>query len=135
MPRCPSCGQTKAASEFPINRAVRSGIGTYCKPCHNRIVRENRQKHHGSTRNFHLRRRYGVSDVEVAWHVLRQGSRCALCRKGEPIHVDHDHVTGQVRGILCFNCNRALGYLDDEVELLYEMADYLERHSKMNDRK
>jgi hypothetical protein len=45
---------------------------------------------------------------------LQQGNACALCGQGKPEHVDHDHVSGRVRGILCFGCNRALGYVADE---------------------
>jgi hypothetical protein len=63
----------------------------------------------------------------VAWHVLQQGGVCAVCGTSEPEHVDHDHGSGQVRGILCFNCNRGLGYFGDELETLYLAADYLER--------
>jgi hypothetical protein len=48
--------------------------------------------------------------------------------RGPAVHVDHDHRTNQVRGMLCFNCNRGLGYLDDDLVTLYRAADYLESH-------
>jgi hypothetical protein len=62
--------------------------------------------------------------------ILRQGGLCALCRTGTPAHVDHSHATAEVRGIVCFNCNRALGYLDDQPDFLYRMADYMEAHTE-----
>lgn len=128
MKRCPACGETKALDEFPNNRASKDGKATYCKPCHNRIMQQNRIKHHGSTRSFHLKRRYGVSAVDVEWKLLQQNFVCALCGADKAEHVDHDHVGGELRGILCFNCNRALGYFDDDWETLCRAGDYLELH-------
>jgi hypothetical protein len=58
-----------------------------------------------------------------------QGGTCAVC-PGEPQHVDHDHETGLVRGILCFNCNQALGNARDNAQVLRGLARYLEVHKK-----
>jgi hypothetical protein len=126
LARCPRCEEYKPPEEFVRNRSAKSGRGGYCKPCHNRISRANREKHHGSTRSFHLKRRYGVDAVEVEWMILRQGGVCAICRKRPAKHVDHDHVTGFVRGILCFNCNRGLGKLREDPALMRAAVDYLE---------
>lgn len=57
---------------------------------------------------------------------LQQGDACAVCGDGRAVHVDHDHDSGAVRGILCFNCNRGLGYLGDDLAILYGLADYRE---------
>ena len=67
--------------------------------------------------SFHLNRRYRVDASQVAWTILQQGGVCALCGAGRPEHVDHDHETKRIPGILCFNCNRGLGKLGDDVEL------------------
>jgi hypothetical protein len=56
-----------------------------------------------------------------------QGGTCAVC-PGEAQHVDHDHETGLVRGILCFNCNQALGIARDVPKTLRALAAYLEVH-------
>ncbi|MGH2776528.1 MAG: endonuclease VII domain-containing protein [Actinomycetota bacterium] len=125
--RCPRCGVTKAIEEFARNRSSRSGYGGYCKRCHNQVVRSNRLKHYGSTRSFHLTRRCRVDATQVAWIILQQGGVCALCGTGKPEHVDHDHQTKRVRGILCFNCNRGLGKFGDDVELMNRAVQYLER--------
>lgn len=58
-----------------------------------------------------------------------QDGRCAICRTAEAVHVDHDHTTGQVRGMLCFPCNAALGQLGDRPEVLRRALSYLSRHS------
>jgi hypothetical protein len=54
-----------------------------------------------------------------------QGGACAICGARDPEHVDHDHVTGWIRGILCFNCNGGLGRLRDGVEYLAKAITYL----------
>jgi hypothetical protein len=56
-----------------------------------------------------------------------QGGTCATCA-GKPEHVDHDHATGQVRGVLCFNCNQALGNVRDNVATLHRLGRYLRQH-------
>lgn len=64
-----------------------------------------------------------------------QGGRCAICggteaKHGEStrLHIDHNHETGEVRGLLCNNCNRALGYFHDQWELLDIARLYLTRN-------
>jgi hypothetical protein len=127
MKRCPSCERTLPAEEFAKNRSARDGLAAYCKPCHNRINRENRIKRHGSTRHYHLVRRYGITAAQATALVEVQGGLCAICRERPPDHVDHDHATGAVRGMLCFNCNGGLGQFRDRPDLLRLAAEYLER--------
>ena len=129
MKRCPRCGETKSASEFVKNRSSKDGSGGYCRPCHSRIVRENVKRNHGGGRNFQLKRRYGVDAEAAAWSILKQGGVCAVCGEADPGHIDHNHATKEVRGVLCFNCNRALGYFGDDLITMYRAADYLESHS------
>jgi hypothetical protein len=126
---CPGCGLTKPLEDFAINRTRRRDIGTYCLPCHNRVVRENLEKNHGSTRNFHLKRRYGITEDEVAVMIEAQGGLCAICGTRPAEHVDHDHSTGAVRGILCFTCNVGLGNFDEDTDRMRLAIDYVERHS------
>lgn len=76
-----------------------------------------------------LKCRYGIS-IETYEQMLRnQEGRCAICPtldiKGKPLHVDHDHETGQVRGLLCRRCNNMLGMAGDSVEILGSAMSYL----------
>jgi hypothetical protein len=57
-----------------------------------------------------------------------QGGVCAICRAAPAAHVDHDHATGEVRALLCFNCNGGLGQFRDDPFLLHVAAFYVEHH-------
>jgi len=123
---CPDCETVKELSEFPTNPSGRQGYGRYCKPCHNIRGRENRTKNWGSTREYHLQHRYGIGQDEVNDLLELQDGGCGGCRRPDPGHVDHDHETGEVRGILCFNCNQALGNVRDDIAVLNGLIGYLE---------
>jgi len=127
--RCPDCGLTKPLEEFPRNRNSKDGRHAYCKPCHNARTAETRQRLYGGGRHYHLKRRYGIGADDFDRMVADQGGVCLICERPDPEHVDHDHVTGKVRGILCFNCNGGLGQFKDDIDALLAAAAYLERTS------
>lgn len=78
--------------------------------------------------------KYGITrdDYRDAWY--RQGGVCAVCRQPERtvrnrlLAVDHDHETGEFRGLLCSHCNRGIGLFGDDLERLLAAAEYIERH-------
>lgn len=121
---CPDCQQTRPLEDFPRNRSMSDGRGGYCKPCHNKRGRETKLRLYGGTREYHLRHRYGIGQAEVDAMIGAQGGTCAVCA-GKPEHVDHDHKTGQVRGVLCFLCNQALGNVRDDPAVLTGLIRYL----------
>lgn len=82
-------------------------------------------------------RRYGITLQDYDRMHAEQQGRCAAC--GSPpkdggrgpagrLHVDHDHDTGAVRGLLCNNCNAALGQVGDSADRLRMLLTYLGRH-------
>lgn len=83
-----------------------------------------------------LQLNFNLSVGEYEAILRKQEGKCALCgfipsgqdtfRKGKSLAVDHDHITGQVRGLLCDLCNRGIGQLHDDPELLRKAADYVE---------
>lgn len=113
-------------SEFGRNRANASGLADYCKPCHNRVMAELKVKKHGSTRSYHLKRRYGLTEEDVAELQDRHAGLCLICLQRRPLHVDHDHGTGVLRGLLCFRCNGGLGQFKDNPKTIRRAVDYLE---------
>jgi Recombination endonuclease VII. len=125
MRYCPDCKEIKSLGEFPRNRADSTGYASYCKPCHNARGREVKLRLHGGFREYHLRHRYGIGQKEFDALLASQGGVCAICGAQNPEHVDHDHVFGNVRGILCFNCNGGLGQFKDRPDLLHKAIGYL----------
>jgi hypothetical protein len=80
-----------------------------------------------------LKGTYGMTLEEYTDLLARQGLGCAICgapenADGRSLHVDHDHKTGRVRGILCADCNFGLGKFKDDPELLQAAIDYLATH-------
>lgn len=92
----------------------------------------------GNTTN-RLQKLYGVNLKQVLKMYEEQGGKCKICRtegfKLSPnadnnLVVDHCHINGGVRGMLCHNCNRALGMLQDNVEYLKSAIEYIEDYEK-----
>ena len=69
--------------------------------------------------------RYDLTPAEVVALVASQDGVCALCWVRQPEHVDHDHRSGEVRGILCFTCNTGMGNFGDSPARLLAAAGYL----------
>ena len=90
-----------------------------------------------SNRRTRLRREYGLELEDYERMLGEQGGVCKVCGKQEtrmsvrgiidPLAVDHDHVTGRVRGLLCSNCNTALGLVGEDEFRLIALADYILR--------
>ena len=74
-----------------------------------------RRRKWASPRDGHLMRTHGIDEQTYEAMLSLQGGVCRLCgrsSKKQHLHVDHDHKTGMIRGLLCFPCNRALGHLE-----------------------
>jgi len=72
--------------------------------------------------------RYGIEDDQYKKLIEEQGGRCAICHKECKLHVDHDHLTSRVRGLLCRYCNSGIGYVEESIETLQNMIKYLKKH-------
>ena len=80
-------------------------------------------------RDQYLQRTYGLGLDEFEFLVVAQSGRCAICCKqeGDRLHVDHDHDTGRVRGLLCGSCNRAMGLFHEDPSRFEAAGAYLRR--------
>lgn len=84
-----------------------------------------------------LRLKYGLSWNDYLELIEKQSGRCAVCtrvpsgtkKKHVTLHVDHDHATGHIRGLLCDTCNRGMGLLGDDATMLRRAAEYLDSHA------
>lgn len=89
------------------------------------------QDHPNYHKDRHLRSSYGITLEQYNEIADLQGNKCCVCGKhAEDTHrkrlfVDHCHSTGEIRGLLCQQCNTALGMVDDNADLLYRLAAYL----------
>lgn len=76
-------------------------------------------------------RKYGITPERYEAVYEAQGGACAICQHGfggpRDEHIDHDHITGQVRGILCSQCNTAIGKFKDSPEIILKAAEYIMR--------
>ena len=124
---CRDCGVVKPLDHFVRNASTATGFMPYCKPCHNSRSRASRDIS-GGARTYHLKRRYGISAADADAMLAAQGELCAICGTAPAAHVDHDHETGAVRQLLCFNCNGGLGQFRDDPVVLRAAAEYVERH-------
>lgn len=141
--KCRKCSAEKAPIDFYQSRS------TQCKKCvdeynrqykrdhreaHNAWQRKRYRRRDEKLREAHLRRSYGIGIEEYGVMFEAQNGVCAICRQPERegkdgprlLAVDHCHATGKVRGLLCFNCNAALGNLGDDAALLRAALTYLE---------
>lgn len=100
-----------------------------------RIYRKNyHQKNPQCRRSVKLKYEYGLTFEQYQGMIHQQNDQCAIChcsaihRKSNSWHVDHDHQTGKVRGLLCKSCNTGLGQFKDDIALLEAAIKYLQKH-------
>lgn len=136
LKRCRSCSIVKPSSEFSLYSASRDGLFHRCAEC-SRLAgkaRYHEEKHKRPWLERHLRLTYGITVEQYETMLEEQGSACAICgateHGGKNWHVDHDHETGAVRGILCQGCNLALGGTRDNPDTLIAAAKYLWKRGK-----
>lgn len=137
---CTRCQLEKADDEF-YEVATRQTAETRCKVCSREVARGNWDKKSvdekaAINRERALKRRYGMTIEAYEAQLTAQDGVCAICSnppKGGPrskrLHVDHNHITGKNRGLLCVGCNSALGYI--EHGLFDEFMEYIKNDGVM----
>lgn len=145
MKTCTVCKQAQSLENFYSRKSAKDGKGYRCKICDNKArlkwQSDNPEKAHTSQRGRNLKHKYGVDLVWYEEQLKKQNYSCAICgikenkvdrggRAELSFAVDHCHTTGKVRGLLCNQCNRALGMFKDSIELINNAIDYLrKRHT------
>lgn len=142
--RCARCRVSQAVDQFGKANDRPDGRHPYCRSCRRAEYQANRERYrvknaeaYKRTRAYHLdyrlRKSYGLSSAERDAMVVRQGGACASCGDvpTSTLNVDHDHVTGQVRDLLCARCNTALGLLLESPGRIEALARYLRRHQEV----
>ena len=129
MKRCPKCMELKDISEFVKNSSCSDGTENTCKECRNARLADWYKETERSQRSraYHLKNTYNMTLEEYDILLQEQSGGCAICGKTGQLHVDHSHITGKVRGLLCPTCNRGIGQLQEDSSLLRLAAAYLDR--------
>lgn len=145
MKQCSRCKESKPRTEFYPDRREGRDLLSHCKECNREKQRIFRLKHGPRVRtkektiyadrrwNSHLKRKYRIDVNEYKRLLSQQDGACAICKTDAPgggttrFHVDHDHATGAVRGLLCTRCNQMIGYGLDNPDILESGAAYLRR--------
>lgn len=154
------CNKCKRDKEFGRDRRNPTGYLYTCKDCRKLDRQINRNKDPNfykkeyvnnkesylkyydkdatrrNRRNLFLVKKYGITLLDYENLLNEQNFLCKICKTSETskkkmgLAVDHCHETGKVRGLLCNRCNRALGLFVDNVEILTEAVNYLEKGRK-----
>lgn len=82
---------------------------------------------------YHIKKSYGLTPEDVAWMYVNQSGKCAVCLDdldffSDSTHIDHEHATMKVRGLLCIGCNLAIGAIKERKEVLFRMVEYLDKN-------
>ena len=141
MKYCRKCKTDKPEAEFYFDNS-RNAVSAPCKECRIALVTElskgwkksNPDKVKQSGRRTKLKKLYGLSPETLSEIWIAQNKSCKICKrplslsateKSSKPHVDHDHVSGVVRGLLCLTCNTGLGMFGDSAGLLEAAKQYL----------
>lgn len=134
--RCPLCKEIKSLESFYTSVSQACGYTPHCILCMD-ILGKSRpkeekqifyQKAKTRIRNTILLKKYNISLEEYNKLLLDQNNVCAICGEkehGKSLAVDHCHVTGKIRGLLCSLCNPAIGFLKNNSILAEKLANYL----------
>lgn len=114
---CSTCKSDLPVSYFKRQLINSDGLMGECMECY---------------RNRILVRKFGITSAIYDTMLKEQNGVCAICEKpcntGRMLAVDHCHKTGKVRGLLCSKCNRALGLLEENKNIISSMIGYIDKH-------
>lgn len=135
--KCRKCDETKPLEAFHRHANTKGGRRHECATCTQEYHREMRKKHgRNFYRKYALKRHYKMTLQDYEGLLALQDGRCAICNTSDPqgpwgtFTVDHDHKTGEVRGLLCQLCNQGLGDFKDNVEFLASAIRYLTKRGE-----
>ena len=116
---CRGCSTTLPIGLFNLRSGRKNGRASRCKQCVSRTNKEYSTKNAGRSRRANLKSKYQMTEEQYFAILSAQDGHCGLCKntvsgRGDSswLVVDHDHITGVVRGLLCHNCNVAVGMIE-----------------------
>ena len=89
----------------------------------------NIEKYRLMEKGYQIKKNYGITIEQYNEMLKAQNNKCLIChaefKTMKSTYIDHNHITGKVRGLLCVKCNSGIGYLNDDINLLKEAINYL----------
>ncbi len=156
MKKCICCEKEKLHKEFRSRgwKNGKQRQDSHCRVCRNEKERLDRinnpekhkkiyakkywanpQKYRLKARKIQVKRDYGITYEQYMIMLKKQNDMCSICGEKEivvtervlnKLSIDHDHTTGQIRGLLCGNCNRAIGMFQENIDILASAISYLQ---------
>lgn len=135
MRTCRKCGEEQHISEYR-KRPFADGFHTQCKTCTDENSEQHRQenieKRKSQDRARNLRNKFGITIEQYNELLEKQNHCCAICDRHEDefktrMAVDHNHATGEIRGLLCTYCNHRVIGRHRNGDMLRKMADYVDQ--------
>lgn len=154
---CKHCSKEKTFDEFAKRPSRKIGYQSWCRKCMNEYKKripkyketrreydkKNRKKIQMSDRKRNRKRileKFGISEQVYDELLIAQDGKCAICKNDETavdnryglkkrLAVDHNHITGKIRGLLCTKCNSALGFLKEDINIIISMLKYIEEYA------
>lgn len=136
--RCIKCGKLKHFSNFYITNSKTGQRRTDCKFCNIKDSVKRRKLKPNMVFKHQIKHAYGITIKEYNELLKKQNKKCAICKKKETIKhfngkikrlsIDHNHKTGQIRGLLCARCNVGIAYLSENINYLKNAITYLGEH-------
>lgn len=135
---CNWCHKIKPKEEFHKDKGTYDNLSTRCKQCQKAYYEKNKiriieksliynKKNYSVIRERELLKKYGITRDIYDKMVLDQNGECKICKStldmSKFTHVDHDHKTNKVRGILCHSCNTKLGWLEKYKDQVLKYLD------------
>lgn len=126
MKKCSRCKKLKKLDSFGVDNSRKDGLMLYCKPCWSEYKKT-------KSRKWYLSAKYSITENQYTVMSNKQKDCCAICGKhsdnlDKVLCVDHNHNTNKIRGLLCNDCNRALGLFGDSIQILENARNYLRRY-------
>lgn len=147
---CPLCGELfsgwhlrlhkpRCPHKKPSKKVIHSPVPYHDIANSSELHKEAVQSRGRVSKNHSLKLFYGISIEDYEGMIKEQGGKCAICHlapsghnsHNRSLHVDHDHATGKVRGLVCYNCNHGLGNFKDNPALLMAAMNYLLSHTRL----
>jgi hypothetical protein len=130
MKTCKTCGKEKSLTEFYVKNKVGDKLryAPTCKTCELEVRKE---RHHSLGPSYRTRKRCGMSEGDYNILLVESQGKCNICDapfKGREPFLDHCHTTNKGRGLLCNDCNAAIGFSKDNIQTLESMIKYLQKH-------